>query len=408
MLRYVIIFGKIEPGCIEMYLELEEQMNRWLTNALRPYFGLEVLEEHWDVIEIKDGYFICMDGDVIRKRISFTEDTYGETDVEILTRDQAFVLPKTARGKEKKLNYTSVSSIKAEGVTFSAGIRRDRPLSYVTAVNSKTGVKLPITGCEHLHSKEEIIDWLQQYPSLVPKDYDHRLHRLKHMKNQRYKTVPGDIFRVEIDLFTDGYVLVIGDLRQMQKDQLFAEESIWNSVMTMPLFVRPYLFTSRDRSTALESITSAPLSETTWIVMDDSFMRGAYEWVGHKLLVEEDIVFPIGYGCSTDSRKERTYSLSWGTGTVSKPEGETVFKSSRKFLNNGVYSSVVADCFGSWEEREWHKTLDNPLYQDERRKALAEFGFLEDISYDEFNRQTGGLTRSEYLAYLARTYGGKK
>ncbi|MBJ8191094.1 immunity 26/phosphotriesterase HocA family protein, partial [Bacillus cereus] len=197
--------------------------------------------------------------------------------------------PKTARGKEKKLNYTSVSSIKAEGVTFSAGIRRDRPLSYVTAVNSKTGVKLPITGCEHLHSKEEIIDWLQQYPSLVPKDYDRRLHRLKHMKNQRYKTVPGDIFRVEIDLFTDGYVLVVGDLRQMQKDQLFAEESIWNSVMTMPLFVRPYLFTSRDRSTALESITSAPLSETTWIVMDDSFMRGAYERVGHKLLVEEDI-----------------------------------------------------------------------------------------------------------------------
>lgn len=76
-------------------------MNSWLTNALRPYFGLEVLEEHWDVVEIKEGYFICVDGDVIRKRISSTEDTYGETDVEIFTRDRAFVLPKTARGKEK-------------------------------------------------------------------------------------------------------------------------------------------------------------------------------------------------------------------------------------------------------------------------------------------------------------------
>lgn len=85
MPRYVIIFRKIEPGCIEMYLELEEQMNSWLTNALRPYFGLEVLEEHWDVIEIKEGYYICVDGDVIRKRISSTEDTYGETDVEIFT-----------------------------------------------------------------------------------------------------------------------------------------------------------------------------------------------------------------------------------------------------------------------------------------------------------------------------------
>ncbi|WP_431087629.1 hypothetical protein [Paenibacillus sp. 8b26] len=54
--------------------------------------------------------------------------------------------------------------------------------------------------------KEEIIAWLQQYPSLVPEDYGQKLERLKHMKNKRYKTVPGDIFRVEMDLFTDGYV----------------------------------------------------------------------------------------------------------------------------------------------------------------------------------------------------------
>lgn len=85
-------------------------------------------------------------------------------------------------------------------MSFSAGIRRDRNISYVTAVNSKTGVRLPITGCEHLHSKEEIIDWLQRYPSLVPNDYDRKVERLKHMKNLRYKTIPGDIFRVEIDL----------------------------------------------------------------------------------------------------------------------------------------------------------------------------------------------------------------
>ncbi|MCF2719548.1 hypothetical protein LWE69_21200 [Paenibacillus sp. UKAQ_18] len=99
-------------------------MNSWLTNALRPYFGLEALEEHWDVVEIKMDTLFVWTGMSFFKRISFTEDTYGETDVEILTRDRAFVLPKTARGKEKKLNYTSVSSIKAEGVTFSAGIRR--------------------------------------------------------------------------------------------------------------------------------------------------------------------------------------------------------------------------------------------------------------------------------------------
>ena len=64
------------------------------------------------------------------------------------------------------------------------------------------------------------MNWLEQFPSQLPADYSDKLEKLTKMKSLRYKTVPGDIFRVEIDLFVDGYVLVIGDLRQMQKDHL--------------------------------------------------------------------------------------------------------------------------------------------------------------------------------------------
>ncbi|WP_431087643.1 hypothetical protein [Paenibacillus sp. 8b26] len=80
--------------------------------------------------------------------------------------------------------------------------------------------------------------------------------------------------------------------------------------------------------------------------------------------------------------------MSWGTGTALKPEREITFRSAREFLNDGAYSSVTNDCFGSPEDRQWSKTLDHPLYHEARKKASTEFGFPEDISYDDFNRQT--------------------
>ncbi|WMT39021.1 immunity 26/phosphotriesterase HocA family protein [Paenibacillus sp. D2_2] len=383
-----------------------QPFDSWLTNTLRPFFGLLPLEEAWDILEIREGYFVCMDGDIIRKRISVSEQAYQEDDVHILTRNREVILPLTARGKEKKMNYTHISAIKADGILFSAGIHaRQEQSGYILARNPRTYISLPLPCVKHLTSKMEIIKWLEEYPSHLPADYDLKLDKFKNMKSLRYKSVPGDIFRVEIDLFTDGYVLVVGDLRQMQKDGLFTKDSLWNNVMTMPLFIRTYLFKTADRSPTLDEITSTPLSERTWIVMDDHFMRGGYEKVGHKPLTEADIQLPIGYGRTINYGEETRYRLSWGTGTVSKAEQDTSFKSETRFSNYGVSVGVSDDWFNPVaEHRASSNSLEHPLYHAERTLVLAEFGLPEDISYDEFNRQTGGLTRAEYLEYLAKTY----
>lgn len=379
-------------------------MERWLTNEIRPYVGLEVIEPHWDLIEIKQGYSVYFDGYVIRKRISGSALSYSEADVEIQTRERRLIVPKTSRGKEKKLNYTSVSGFKAKGVSFSAGISSHDEQCHITARNSRNSVELPFSGYQQLKTKEEIVSWLQQFPTTVPVDYDKKIDRLKNMKNQRYDAVPGDIFRVEIDMHTDGYVLVIGNLRQMEKDNLFSEESVWRSVMTMPLFVRPFLWKTTDRSPSLDNILAAPLSETTVIVMDDNFMRGGYELAYHKELEEDDIVFPIGYGPATAPEKDRIYRLSWGLGTSFKSDADTSYKTGWKFLNHGVYSGIVEDWFGSPAERMWDKTLTHPQYEKEWIQALTEFGFPENITYDEFCIKTGTLTRAEYIEYVLRKY----
>ena len=84
---------------------------------------------------------------------------------------------------KKKLNYTSVSSLKAEGVTFSAGIKSHDGQGYVTAYNSRNSMNLPFSGYEHLTSKEEIVTWLAHFPTTIPPDYEQKLNRLKYMKN---------------------------------------------------------------------------------------------------------------------------------------------------------------------------------------------------------------------------------
>ncbi|WP_155592290.1 immunity 26/phosphotriesterase HocA family protein [Lysinibacillus cavernae] len=376
----------------------------WLTNSLRPYFGLHMLEEHWDTLQIREDYFICLEGDLIKKRIFVNEHSYQETDVDILTRNREIIVPQTARGKEKKLNYTNISSVKATGVVFSAGLGNEHhPSSNITIRNTKTYYQLPLSGFEHLTTKSAIINWLEQFPSKLPSDYSNKLEKLTRMKSLRYKAVPGDIFRVEIDLHVDGYVLVIGDLRQMQKDHLFAEDSIWHNVMTMPLFVRPYLLTTIERSPSLEKIIAAPLSAQTHIVMDDHFMRGCYEKVGHKTLTESDILFPMGYGQTLNYGKEPRYRLSWGPGTISKAASMITFQTASRFTNHGVYAGVASDWLKP-EEGYVSKSLDHPHFHKERQQALAEFGLPDDITYDEFNRQTSGLTRKEYIHYINKTY----
>lgn len=186
----------------------------------------------------------------------------------------------------------------------------------------------------------------------------------------------------------------------MQKDELFAEHSIWNDVMTMPLFVRPYLFRTTERSPSLLEIVAAPLSEKCWIVMDDAFLRGNYAYVGSKMLAEEDILFPICYGPSISAQKS-DYRLSWGPCSINKDSQDTFFRAERSYMNNGVYSSVSAECFAGSGFPDYDKTLHNPSHREAWEQVLAEFDFPPDTTYDAFALRTGGLTRAAYLAYVA-------
>ncbi|UYA60624.1 hypothetical protein NAL19_2500 [Pectobacterium sp. F1-1] len=137
-----------------------------------------------------------------------------------------------------------------------------------------------------------------------------------------------------------------------------------------------------------------------YFICDDAFLRGNYAYMGSKMLAEEDILFPVGYGSSISAQKS-DYRLSWGPCSINKDSQDTVFRAGRSYMNNGAYSSVSAECFAGSGFPDYDKTLHNPSHREAWEQVLAEFDFPPDTTYDAFALRTGGLTRAAYLAYVA-------
>ncbi len=92
-----------------------------LTNEQRIYFGLEPIEPHWDrVILNGDTYrqasILYYDGDIIKRHIVSTKNQYQEKQYDDFTRDRTILLPKTGKGKEKKLTASVLESRQPIGV----------------------------------------------------------------------------------------------------------------------------------------------------------------------------------------------------------------------------------------------------------------------------------------------------
>jgi len=91
-----------------------------LTNNQRQYFGLLLVADNWDRLQLSDTTTVYYQGDKIVKVLDHSFG-YCEYDTEIETKHRQILLAKTARGKEQKLTIAKVLKIKGSGIQFSAG-----------------------------------------------------------------------------------------------------------------------------------------------------------------------------------------------------------------------------------------------------------------------------------------------
>ncbi|MDR0441026.1 MAG: immunity 26/phosphotriesterase HocA family protein [Candidatus Accumulibacter sp.] len=382
-----------------------------LTNDERLFFGLDPIGEDWERVEIKPEFVVYFDGDAIRKKISFRSEPdyveYHESDMNIKTRERSVVLPQTARGKEKKLNFTSVSGVRPAGVSFSMNLRsKNYSLLYrsrVQAFNVRNNQKLPIANVDKLDTIEEYRAWLKDFIATSPADWFEKVGRMRNEKHKTIKYYNGDIFRFEFDRETYGFGLIIGQIRKMDKDGVIVKKHALNSTMTVPLLVRCYLVQTREKNMSISEISAYPLSDAK-ILSDNSVIWGTYDIVGNKALSEDDIDFPLQIGVSIEYKNPYA-RLCWGTGAVIKRKSDDMpeFIENNKYLRHGV-------AFGVNTEMVLREILEHDSQpgrseseETDRKTAFAWFGVPEDIGFDEFNKQYGGMTRAQYAEYANQT-----
>lgn len=383
-----------------------------LNNEERKYFALDPVKDSYEFVEIKEGYGVYFEGDTIKKKIEYTFEennalptTYSEKDTEIKTRDRSVVLPKTEKGKEKKLNYTSVSSA-SSGVGFFFTQKNGEWNIYV--YNPKNYKRMPsIYSDEKIYTLEDFKKWLKNYIVTAPADYLERMEELKTAKHKTVKYYNGDIFRFCIDREYYGFGIIIAQILKLRKDKLLISEHVLNNTLTVPLIVRLYSFKTKNKDISVEEIVKHNLLKAT-IIADNGVIWGEYEIVGSKSLEENDIDFPIHAGVSLGQKKY--YRFCWGIGGeyFNKLDAKIEELEDNTLLNHGVNFGVNnLEKINNSQNKNTEITVlekmktDFPLITNIEifKNVLNAFNISENITFDEFNKKYGGKTIKEYIEY---------
>lgn len=392
-----------------------------LNNEHRRYFGLDPIDPKWDEVEIKPGFVVFFEKNTIKKTISlFNKEflfEYDENDTALLTKNREIVLPKTAKGKEKKLNYTSVSSARPEGCCFHLEIRYSRESSYVRSYNPRNHLSLPLCEDDQFRTIDDYITWRDKFPAMCPEDYFEKVDEMRHRPHKTVKYYNGDIYRYEIDLENYGFGLVIGQIEKMRKDGILPKEHALNHVMTVPLLIRPYRIMTKNKNMPIEEILAAPLLPTE-IICDNHLIWGVAEIVGHKNLEASDIDFPMHVVIQLPKekspegqRKEKRIKFSWGTGmkmtdwlnleeitkTMESPFGINEFGNAGAKI--GIWTDPVLREFRGESPRVDWSDICHPKNAKHKKTVFRYLELPEKIDFDTFNTRYGGMTREQYAEY---------
>ena len=97
-----------------------------LTNTQRECLGLPNVEDTWEWVKLKPSPYeraeetwACFDGNVIRRAVTVGPETFVESCYEeTTTDDRDLLLPRTARGKAKKLSAVTLGERKPYGMSL--------------------------------------------------------------------------------------------------------------------------------------------------------------------------------------------------------------------------------------------------------------------------------------------------
>lgn len=281
-----------------------------LTNAQRACMGLTPVDPSWEWVRLKSvckdpdfENWACFDGDTIRKYVYYSPSHYEECTYEEQTAEnRSLLLPRTARGKPKKLTNITLSNRKSLGMRLCWSQR----IAAVELRHEDTGRTYYRSGLEDyaIRTLNDLTAWLDRWVAeTTPEDLT-ALDRFLAAKRQRVQVREGDFFRFSMGRRAYGYGRVLLDWYKMKKEG----RPCWDILMCRPLVVKTYRFITDDPAVPAEALRGLPALPSHYM-SDDGIFLGEYPVVGNLPLEAEELDFPIMYGSSIsglDRGRDRT------------------------------------------------------------------------------------------------------
>jgi hypothetical protein len=281
-----------------------------LTNAQRACMGLTPVDPSWEWVRLKSvckdpdfENWACFDGDTIRKYVCYSPSHYEECTYEEQTAEnRTLLLPRTARGKPKKLTNITLSNRKSLGMR----LRWSQRIAAVELRHEDTDRTYYSSGLEDyaIGTLDNLADWLDRWVAeTTPEDLT-ALGQFLTAKRRRVQAREGDFFRFSIGRRAYDYGRVLLDYYRMKKEG----HPCWDILMCRPLVVKTYRFITDDPAVPVEVLRELP-ALPSYYMSDDGIFLGEYPVVGNLPLEIGELDFPIMYGGSIsglDQGRNRT------------------------------------------------------------------------------------------------------
>ncbi len=390
-------------------VRLRISMTFELTNEQRYYLGLDPVKDHWDIMQLSASSFVYFDQSIIRKLIEVDETTYYEYQLDAVADDsRTYLLPRTSRGKKKRLSVASVASSPRRGVYFSYDHRGASIANYTTQATyfSCVGDGKLYRGFDDL--KNWLAFWIADST-----EYDlNDLAKFKCATRKHHDYQEGDFFAFKIGRREYGFGRILMNIDALRRSSDFAKEKYSRlHFMGKPLFVKVYHYMSSSPFTdinELRLLSSFPSQP----IMDNSFYYGEYRIIGNLKLTPDELEFPIYFDRSLNVQEPRTIFLQYGQifcetdiatynsklHTADNQDDQLSLDNSFRdplagFRINGLYDiDNMKQCIAEksnhtmWTRRKFAgilKDIRNPIYSKEKLALFDFFGLDEKTNYYE-------------------------
>ncbi len=377
----------------------------YINNEHRKYMGLKPLKDSYELIKFKKyfhEYYVFFDNNKIVKIIEYSlmdnSISIHESDVDYnTTNNKTILLPKTPRGKERKLTWSVIKNLEGYGNYFFL-LKEKNKEGRVTIANyttQRTFYEEKIT--TNIKSFEDIKKWCDNFVKKSSAKDLKEVQEFAKAKRQHINYQEGDYFRVKLGKNEYTYGRILMDVFKRQKKGL----KYWHILMGRPLIIEIFHILTTNDKVSIEELENLPTFPSQHI-LDNNFYYGDYQIIGNKELPKIK-KYPIMYGKSisgTNPNKicfqcgEIYKEIEYTKNNLIQKKNQTIvndFKRNSIGFHLDVDAKIIKNCIyeksndNFWKSQKSYSDWDlrSPNNKEYLKKVLKQFDL--DYLYTIYN-----------------------